>query len=197
MKKKGKGRLFVVSAPSGAGKTTVVKGAIKKLPFTRLSVSWTTRKPRRGEKNGVDYTFVSKNEFESLIKKKGLLEWAKVFGQYYGTPMVNLKLAKRDDFDLFLIIDVQGGAQVRRRVKGAILIFVLPPSMRVLEERLEKRGKETREEIAKRLKKSNWEISQASNYDYAIVNDKLKVAISELVDIVNNERKICHHERTK
>ena len=189
MKKVGKGRLFVVSAPSGAGKTTVVMGAMKKIPSMKLSVSWTTRKPRKGEKDGRDYKFVSRKQFRNLIGKDGLLEWAKVFGEYYGSPRSNIEKAKKDRVDLFLVIDVQGGAQVRRKVKDAILIFILPPNIENLKERLEKRGKETPAQIAKRLRKAKWEISKGKKYDYSIVNDKLPKAISELVKIVRKVRK--------
>lgn len=189
MRKIGRGRLFVVSAPSGAGKTTVVRGAMRKLPSVRMSVSWTTRKPRKGERDGIDYRFVSKDKFRKLISKEGLIEWAKVFGEYYGTPLANITVAKKDKVDLFLVIDVQGAQQIKKKVKDAVLIFILPPSLKNLEERLKKRGKETLEEIKKRLKKAKWEISKSKMYDYKIVNDKLKKAVLELVKVVNSTRR--------
>jgi guanylate kinase len=189
MKKIGKGRLFVVSAPSGAGKTTVVQGALKKLKDMRLSVSWTTRNPRKGEKDGRDYKFVTKKQFEELIHKHGLLEWAKVFGQYYGTPKSNIVEARKNGYDLFLVIDVQGASQVRKRVKDAVLVFILPPGFETLYQRLKKRGKDSPAKIRERLKIARLEIRKAKNYHYAIVNDRLPIAIKELIEIVKMERK--------
>jgi guanylate kinase len=188
MKIIGNGKLFVVSAPSGAGKTTVVQGALKKLKSMRLSVSWTTRKPRRGEKDGRDYKFVEKKQFAELIRKNGLLEWAKVFGQFYGTPKSNIIEARKNGYDLFLVIDVQGASQVRKRVKDAVLVFILPPGFETLYQRLKKRGKDSPAKIRERLKIARLEIRKAKNYDYAIVNDKLAAAVTELVEIVKTER---------
>jgi len=187
--KKGKGRLFVVSAPSGAGKTTIVNGTLKKLSDMRRSVSWTTRKPRKGESNGRDYVFVTVNEFQKLIKSKGFIEWANVFGKYYGTPRFNITDAKSDGVDLFLVIDVQGANKIRKRVKNAVFVFILPPSMAELEKRMKKRGKDTQGEIKKRLKEAKREISQSKDYNYIIINDKLQEAISQLIAIVKEERK--------
>jgi len=190
MKKSGNGRLFVVSAPSGAGKTTVVNGTIKKLSDMRRSVSWTTRKPRRGERNGRDYVFVTVKEFEKLIKEsKGFIEWANVFGKYYGTPRFNITDAQRDGVDLFLVIDVQGAAKIRKKVKNAVFVFILPPSMKELEKRMKKRGKDTLVEIKKRLGEAKREISESKDYDYIIINDKLNEAVSQLIAIVKEERK--------
>jgi len=189
MKKQGQGRLFVVSAPSGTGKTTVVTGALKKLSDMRRSVSWTTRKPRKGERTGRDYVFVSQKEFEKLIKAKGFIESASVFGKYYGTPRYNINDAKSDGVDLFLVIDVQGASKIRKKVRSAIFVFILPPSMTELERRMKKRGKDSPAEIKKRLKEAKREISESIDYDYIIINDKLDEAISQLIAIVKEERK--------
>lgn len=188
MTTKGNGRLFIISAPSGAGKTTIVKGALQKLTDMRLSVSWTTRNPRNGEVDGRDYIFVSREDFEALIKKDGLIEWAKVFEEYYGTPKENLKKAKDDHVDLFLVIDVQGAMQIRKKLSDAVLIFVMPPSIEVLKTRLNSRGNETPQEIDKRVKEAEREIKESEKYDYKIVNDKLEDAINELTKIVTDER---------
>lgn len=195
--KEGKGRLFVVSAPSGTGKNTVVRHAMKRLPDIRRSVSWTTRRPRRGEKEGRDYEFVTETRFKNLIIKRGFIEWAKVFGEYYGTPFLNIRNAKKDGVDLFLIIDVQGASQIKSKVKGAVSIFLVPPGMKELEERLKKRGKESESEIRIRLKKARWEISKSGGYDYKIINDKLNAAVKQLVNIVKRIRQGNRHDRKK
>jgi len=184
----GTGKLYVVSAPSGAGKTTVVKGALKKLKAIERSISWTTREPREGEKEGKDYRFVSRKEFEKLIYEKKLLEWAEVFGEYYGTPVSNIDEAKRDKVDLFLVIDVQGAKQIRKKMSDSILIFILPPSMEDLKMRLQARGKETEEEINKRLKEAQGEINCSEDYDFRIINEDLDKAVGELVNIISKER---------
>ena len=184
MNKKGKGRLIVVSAPSGAGKTTVVKDALERLDDIAMSVSWTTRKPREGEIDGKDYRFVTRKSFEDGIRNGNFIEWASVFDEYYGTPSSNLAEAKKSGLDLFLVIDVQGGAQIKEKVKGSTLIFLMPPSMDDLRIRLLRRGKDDREHIEKRLKEAKREIDSAKNYDFRIVNDDLEKAVDELVKAV-------------
>ncbi len=188
MSKKGKGKLFVVSAPSGAGKTTVAVGAMEKLKNIKRSVSWTTREPRQGEIDGKDYKFVSVDEFKKNIDEDGFIEWAKVFEEYYGTPFKNVENAKKGGFDLFLIIDVLGADQIRKKNLDAVFVFVLPPSMDVLERRLKERGLDSPEEIEKRLNEAKREIEQSKYYDYKIVNKDLEKAVNELVKIVVAER---------
>jgi len=188
MRRSGTGKLFVVSAPSGAGKNTVVKGAMKRLSSVRRSISWTTRKPRKGEREGIDYNFVSEAKFKNLVSRKGFIEWAEVFGEHYGTPFSNIRKAKRDRLDLFLIIDVQGGLQIKRRVKDSVLIFIVTPGLKDLKKRLKRRGKESEAEIRNRLKKARWEISRAKSYDYKIVNDKLSSTVKKMVEIVRKAR---------
>ncbi|MCP4649504.1 MAG: guanylate kinase [PVC group bacterium] len=191
-----KGSLFVVSAPSGAGKTTLCEKLLKTLPNIVNSISMTTRPLRSGEKNKNDYFFVSETEFKKKIKNNGLLEYAKVFGNYYGTPkrFVEQNLAKGND--VLLNIDVQGAMQIRRKFRrNSRFIFILPPSMNDLKKRLLLRKTDTKLQIKKRLDMAKKELAYLNSYDYKIVNDDLKKAFGQLLSIVVAAR--CETEKRK
>ena len=186
LKVKKKGILIVISSPSGAGKTTITKHLVKKVPNVKLSVSLTTRKPRSGEVNGIDYKFVSLKDFKEKVKKKLFLEHAKVFDNYYGTLksqiIIDLKKGKNILFD----IDWQGARQIKKKfTKDLISIFILPPSLKELKRRLSKREK-SKTFINKRMSKAKREIMHWSEYDYAVVNDNLKNCLSKIQNIISN-----------
>ena len=186
LKVKTKGILIVISSPSGAGKTTITKHLVNKIPNVKLSVSLTTRKPRSGEVNGIDYKFVSLKDFKEKVKKKLFLEHAKVFDNYYGTLksqiIIDLKKGKNILFD----IDWQGARQIKKKfTKDLISIFILPPSLKELKRRLSKREK-SKTFINKRMSKAKREIMHWSEYDYAVVNDNLKNCLSKIQNIISN-----------
>ncbi len=178
-----KGDLFVISAPSGAGKTTLCRRVMSSVPDVEFSVSYTTRMPRNGERDGVDYHFVDQGVFRQMIEEGAFLEWAKVHDNFYGTGRACVAGTIQKGTDIFLDIDVQGARQVRRNFPGAVTIFVMPPSLRVLEERLRGRGSDPEEVIVKRLKNAAMEMAAATEYDHLIVNDHLDRA-SELLGAV-------------
>ncbi len=179
------GTLFIVSAPSGAGKTTLCEELIKTLPDVVRSVSMTTRAKRGGEVHGRDYFFVTEKQFRAKIKKNAFLEHAKVFGNYYGTPRLFVERMLRKGRDVVLTIDVQGAMKVRRNFRNkAAFIFILPPSFAELKNRLLKRSTENRSQMAVRLRVAREELSCARCYDYQIVNDKIQHAFEQLVAIV-------------
>jgi guanylate kinase len=180
------GILFIVSAPSGAGKTTLCRAVLEKLPDLKYSISHTTRKPRYGEHNGVDYYFISKKEFEENIKTGNWLEWASVYDHYYGTSADYIKLHLAQGHSILLDIDVAGTKQILSRHPDSITIFILPPSLEVLRQRLESRGTDSAETIGKRLKKAEEEISQKNIYRHHIINDSLPEAIDQLSAIIQS-----------
>lgn len=182
------GTLFIVSAPSGAGKTSLVAKLLELEPRLTLSVSHTTRDIRPGEQDGVNYHFVARGEFETLIKAGRFLEHAEVFGNYYGTSADSVTDSLQKGQDIILEIDWQGAQQVRRLVPGAIGVFILPPSLGVLESRLNGRGQDSAEVIARRLAGAREEISHASEFDFWVVNDNFEHALFELRAIVNAQR---------
>jgi guanylate kinase len=186
--KKGKGLLFILSGPSGSGKTTLYKEVASVLPNMRHSVSFTTRPPRLGEVNNIDYTFVSKDEFRIMIEKGEFVEWAGIHGELYGTSMKRLEDIIDSGTDVILDIDIQGAMQLKEKYKSGVYIFVLPPSMEVLKERLGKRMANSKEEIEKRLKVAVEEIKKYQEYDYVIVNKILKDALKELEAIIISQR---------
>lgn len=188
-----KGNLFIVSAPSGCGKTTVVAGALKKLKNITRSVSFTTRPPRAGEKQKKDYYFISETAFKNKAKKGAFLEWAKTYGYYYGTPKKDVLSKLKRGIDVVLVIDVKGAAQIRRKMPECVMVFVAPPSMEALIKRLKKRATDNSVEIAKRLKIARKEISFSKKYDYAIINDGLKEAVEKLKSIIKAKR--CEDDR--
>lgn len=175
--------IFVITGPSGCGKSTLAWGVLDEVEDLDFSVSYTTRRKRESEREGKDYYFVSKEEFEEMIKANKLLEWAGVHGHYYGTSRreIERKGAKND---LLLDIDVQGAHQVKERVKKAVFIFILPPSYQELKARLEKRGEESSASIAVRLETAKKEIRNYPEFDFIVVNDDLARAVKELSAII-------------
>jgi guanylate kinase len=180
--------VVVVSAPSGAGKSTVLSRVLREMPRLRFSVSHTTRAPRPGERDGVQYHFVSRVAFERLRGEGGLLEWAEVHGHLYGTGLAEIDQARRDGYDVLLDVDVQGAAQVRARIPEAVTVFILPPSYEVLEHRLRSRGQDDEAAIQRRLAAAGREIDAFRHYHYAIMNEDLDVSVEELKSIVRAAR---------
>lgn len=180
--------MIVVSAPSGAGKTTVVARVLRDLGGIRFSVSHTTRAPRGAERDGVEYHFVDRRAFEKLRDEGALLEWAEVHGNLYGTAVAEIERASAAGVDILLDLDVQGAAQVRRRIGDAVTVFILPPSYDVLEARLRGRGQDDEGAIRRRLAVAGREIDAFEQYDYAIVNEDLDASVEELKSIVRAAR---------
>ncbi len=184
-----RGFALVVSAPSGAGKTTLCRRLISEDSEISFSVSFTTRPPRPREKEGVDYFFVSEETFQEMIKEGAFLEWAKVHGHYYGTSKEQVLKTLESGQDILLDIDVQGAAQVKKILKkDAVLVFVLPPSFEELERRLRRRSTESETAIRQRLENAKQEITRAEEFEYLILNDDLKTAFKELKSILMAER---------
>ena len=184
-----KGRLFVISSPSGAGKTTLWQKAAARLDGIERSISMTSRLPRSGEVDGQDYFFVDEQTFKDYIARDCFLEWALVFGTYYGTPRDKVMNLLSRGRDVILIIDVQGAGQVKEKCPEAVLIFIMPPDMETLARRLKDRGTDTDEEIAKRLKIAEQEIACLGDYDYKIINNDLETAVEELKGIIIDIRR--------
>ena len=182
------GLLFVVSAPSGTGKTTVVEKLVETMPGLAMSRSYTSRPVRPGEHDGVDYNFISRPAFEEMVARSEFLEWADVFGNLYGTSRLETERRLTSGADLVLVIDVQGARQVRQRVDGTVGIFVLPPSFAALERRLRGRSKDPEDAIARRLDTAREEVSAVVEYDYVVVNDELDRCVAEIGAIVMAER---------
>ena len=174
----------MISAPSGTGKTTLASALLELLPDLRHSVSYTTRKRRPGEIDGMDYKFIGEEEFTRMAEACDFLEWARVHGNFYGTSEKGLKAMTGQGVDVLLDIDTQGARQVRKKIPEAVLIFILPPSLKGLKERLEGRKTDSPEEIKRRLKKALDEINEYKIYDYVIVNDIFEKALEELNAIV-------------
>lgn len=180
----GFGQLFVVSAPSGVGKTTIIQSILSSRPELRFSVSCTTRSPRPGEVDGKDYRFLDREDFLQGIRAGRFLEWAEVHGSYYGTDGEQVKEWTAAGLHVLLDIDVQGARQVRCAFPSAQTIFILPPSMEVLAERLKKRGTESAEQLALRLAAAKREMQESPWYDYIIVNDTLDEAIADFNSVL-------------
>jgi guanylate kinase len=183
-----RGLLFIVSAPSGTGKTTLVERLVQRVPGLRMSRSYTSRPARVGEQDGVDYNFISRDRFESMARDGAFLEWADVFGSYYGTSAGDTDAALARGEDVMLVIDVQGARQVRTRGIESVGIFVLPPSSAILEQRLRGRSKDSEEQIARRLAVARREVGEYPQYEYIVVNDELEAAVERLQSIVVAER---------
>lgn len=179
------GNLFVISGPSGAGKGTLVASLLREVPETWVSISMTTRTPRKGERDGREYFFVTEDEFKRLVEEDGLLEWARVHDAYYGTPRSSVEEHIAAGEQVILEIDVQGAFQVLEKMPEAHLVFIEPPSLEVLHERLCFRGTDSEESIKKRMKTAELELSQKMEYDIQLVNDKLDDAKQELIAYVN------------
>ncbi len=180
--------VFIISAPSGSGKSTLVGRLFRDVKKLHFSVSYTTRKPRGAEKDGVDYCFISREEFEDRIAKGEFLEYANVFGNYYGTHVSQLEKAEAAGEDLVLDIDVQGAAQLKDKLPKAVTIFVLAPSRQILEQRLRSRSEDPNEVIVRRLNDAAKEIRNYDRYDYVVVNDNLERSAETLAAIVTAER---------
>jgi guanylate kinase len=188
MSKGRKPLIIIVSAPSGSGKTTIVKGLLGKMRGIKRSVSFTTREPRQDEQSGVDYVFVSREEFKKKIEDGSLLEWEENFGEYYGTSRGQVEEAMRGGEDVILSIDVKGAKTVKKIFPQSISIFIMPPSMEELSSRLKKRKTEEDNQVSMRLKESQTEIASSDEYEYLIVNDDLDKAIEELREIIESAR---------
>lgn len=182
------GNIFVISAASGTGKTTLIARLLQHHSDIRVSVSHTTRAPRRGEENGKHYHFVSVPEFERMIEEGQFVEYAKVYGNYYGTSTQSLESLTRQGVDVILEIDTQGAEQIRRLLPQAYSIFIAPPSLATLEQRLRQRAADTPQVIAVRLAEARNEIEQARLFDYLVVNDDLTAAEAALLHIIKSQR---------
>ena len=183
-----RGNLFILSAPSGAGKSSLISALLEKHSDMKVSVSHTTRSPRPGEENGVHYHFVSVDEFKALIEKNDFFEWAQVFDNYYGTSKQAIESQLEAGIDVFLDIDWQGAQQIRKLVDDVETIFILPPSKEELESRLNNRGQDSAEVIAGRMAKAQSETSHYNEYDYVVVNDDFDTALAEIETIVMAKR---------
>lgn len=183
-----RGNLFILSAPSGAGKSSLINALLKKHADMKVSVSHTTRAPRPGEENGVHYHFASTDEFKALIAKDDFFEWVQVFDNYYGTSKQAIESQLDAGIDVFLDIDWQGAQQVREIMPSVKTIFILPPSKEELEQRLNNRGQDSAEVIASRMAKAQSETSHYNEYDYVIVNDDFETALGDIEMIVMAQR---------
>jgi guanylate kinase len=183
-----RGLLFIVSAPSGAGKTTLVERVVDDTPHLKMSRSYTSRAARQGEVDGVDYNFVARLRFEAMVAAGEFLEWADVFGNLYGTSDADTRRALAAGEDVVLVIDVQGARQVRRRGVEAVTVFVMPPSYGALEQRLRGRSKDSETAIQRRLQVAREEVAAFEEYDFVVVNDELPSAADRLRAIVLAER---------
>jgi len=188
MKRKNRGRLFIVSAPSGAGKTTLCQKLSSIIPNLKHSISYTTRPMRHGEINNRDYTFIKEDVFRRMERRDEFIEWAEVHGNLYGTSRKRLEAMLDKGIDVILDVDTQGARQIRKKYKDGIYIFILPPSLRALKERLKKRMCNSKEEIQRRLKRAVDEIREYKKYDYVIINRLFDTAIEEMKAIISSEK---------
>lgn len=192
-KKKNRGSLIVLSGPSGAGKGTIHNELLKRDSNLTFSVSMTTRSPRKGEVEGVDYYFVDEETFKKEVKKGSFLEYALVHGNYYGTLKKNVDESLDKGLDVILEIDIQGAISIKEKATDAIFIFVMPPTMRELRDRLVKRGTETKEKIIERFKNAYKEVNEISKYNYVVINDEVENAVKKVQAIMIAER--CRVDR--
>jgi guanylate kinase len=192
-----RGRLYVIAAPSGAGKTSLVKALMEREPRFRFSVSYTTRKPRPNERDGIDYCFVTAAEFEAMIGRGEFLEHARVFDNYYGTSLATVQQALSAGQDLLLEIDWQGAEQVRARLPEACTVFILPPSRPALEQRLRQRSTDSEAVILRRLQDSVRDMTHWSDFDYVVVNDRFEHALAGLQDVVLNRGEHLRGQRAE
>ena len=195
MSSRRRGLLFIVSAPSGAGKTTLVEHLVQILPHLRMSRSYTSRPARPGERDGVDYHFISRQQFEEMITAGAFLEWADVFGNLYGTAAADTASLMATGQDVVMVIDVQGARQVKAHGIDHTSIFVLPPSFPVLERRLRGRSKDSEEQMQRRLATARAEVPSYVEYDYVVVNDQLEPTVVRLQEIIAAERSRTHRMR--
>jgi guanylate kinase len=195
MSNKARGLLIIISGPSGAGKGTICKSFMERNKNVALSVSATTRAPRAGEVEGVNYYFMSKDKFKEKIAHNDFLEYAEVYDNFYGTPKSNVEEILESGKDVILEIDIQGALKVKENTEEGVFIFILPPSMEELKQRIIKRGSETPESLMKRFKSAYKEINYISKYNYAVVNDTVDVAVQKLEAIIAAEK--CRVDRIK
>ena len=181
--------LYIISAPSGAGKTTICRAALDRLQDMTYSVSYTTRSPRKGEQDGVDYNFILIEDFKKGIENGRWAEWAEVYGNYYGTSAEFLDNCLASGNDILLDIDVQGTIQILKQYPDSVTVFILPPSLDTLRARLESRGTDNREVIAKRLVNARKEMAKKDIYRHVVVNDQLAEAIAKLISIIEKYRR--------
>lgn len=189
IKSNSKGQLFVISGPSGVGKGTIVNKLVKILPDLEHSISATTRKPRKGEIDRKDYYFISEKEFDNKIKRGEFLEWAEVYSQKYGTQKKEVDKSLKNQKNVILDIDVRGALQIKKKIRSATLIFVAPPSLEALSQRLKLRGTDDTKAISERLKDAEEELSFINKYDYVVTNDKLDKAVREVKNIIKSHLK--------
>jgi guanylate kinase len=183
-----RGLLFIVSAPSGTGKTTLVERLVQVVSNLKMSRSYTSRPARTGEQSGVDYNFISRERFDAMVREGAFLEWADVFGHYYGTSAADTEAMLAEGRDVVLVIDVQGARQVRSRGIENVGVFILRPSAGILEQRLRGRSKDSEDQIRRRLETACREVGEYSQYEYVVVNDELDAAVERLASIVRAER---------
>lgn len=195
VKHKNRGVLIVISGPSGAGKGTICKELLEKHKEIQLSVSATTRSPREGEVDGINYHFLTKENFLQRVSENDFLEYAEVYGNYYGTPKSNVEEILDSGKDVILEIDIQGALKVKEQSEDGVFIFILPPSMEELKQRIIKRGSETPESLMTRFKSAYQEINYVSKYNYAVVNDTVDSAVNKIESILTAEK--CRVDRLK
>jgi guanylate kinase len=188
---KREGIILIISAPSGAGKTTLCRALLERFPNMKESISYTTRPPRAGEVHGGDYYFVTRQEFQRMIESDAFAEWAEVHGNLYGTALATIEEARKKGVDLVLDIDCQGARRLKEQIERCVYIFILPPSMAELRHRLENRSSDAQDVIDRRIERAAEEIREARWYDYIIINDNLESAFEELSAIV-----VAHSRKT-
>jgi guanylate kinase len=184
----GMGILFVISAPSGAGKTTLAGMVLNKIPGLRQSISYTSRLKREEESDGQHYIFVDRKKFTEMAEKNSFIEWVELHGEFYGTTHESILAAARENVDMLMVIDVQGAENIKKKYQESVLVFILPPSLQALEERLGKRGTEHQISINKRIEEATREIDACGTFDYLVINEKLEEAAIELESIIRAER---------
>lgn len=185
---KRKNNTFIISAPSGTGKSTLIELLLAQIPNIFFSISHTTRPPRVGEKNGVEYYFVENSKFEEMIRRDEFLEWAQVHGYYYGTSREMVRRAQEEGKDLLLDVDFQGAQAIRKQVPEAVSIFIMPPSLDILKERLLRRQKDTLTQIQNRTINARTELQHYKEYEFVIINEDLGSAFENLASIVRSQR---------
>jgi guanylate kinase len=187
------GNLFIISAPSGTGKTTLCRAILDRIPDMLYSVSYTTRKPREGEQDGIDYYFITEDDFKNRMENDKWAEWAKVYGNYYGTSSEFIDKGLASGKDILLDIDFQGTLQILDRYHDGITIFIMPPSLDILKLRLESRGTDSEQVISRRIELANKEMENKDFYRHVIINDNLSVAVADLISVIEKYRTQVSH----